>query len=69
MLNQTRHQHLVLDAEVSAETYTPPTLVINVFLLSEPTPMSFLRAGAETDTPLSFSTIVSRDLDRMDRMV
>ena len=40
---------LVPDAEVGADTATPPTLVCNVFSLSEPAPMLFMKAGAETE--------------------
>ena len=51
----------VPDAEVDADTAIPPTLVGVFFLLLRPTTL-LLRAGAETDTPLSLSAIVSKDL-------
>ncbi len=50
---------LVPDAEVGPETAAPPTLVGKVFSLPEPAPMLLMKAGAETDTPLSFSAIAS----------
>ncbi len=52
---------LIPGAEVGADTATPPTLVGKVFASPGPTAV-LLRAGAETDTPLSFSAIVSKDL-------
>ena len=48
-------------AEVGADTATPPALVGKAFSSLEPTALS-LTAGAETDTPPSFSTMVCRDL-------
>lgn len=58
---------LVPDTEVGAETAAPPTLVGRVFSLFEPAPMLLMKAGAETDTPLSCSAIASKDPDRLDR--